>query len=429
MIPRIVVVGGGAGGLPLVTRLGQTLGRQGQAEVVLVDASPVHVWKPRFHEVATGAVSADLDAVDYRAHARNNHYRFEAGSLADVDTESRRITLAPLHDAHDRVVLPSRSLKYDWLVLAVGSRSNDFGTAGVAEHCLFLDSQQQAERLRERFLNACLHADFHGHPLSVAIVGGGATGVELAAELHHAVAMLRRYRHERLTREQLRVHLIEATPRILPALSERVSRAAHSRLEAMGVEVHAGTMVEQVDAEGFRTAAGERIDADLLVWAAGVRAPDFLARIPGLEVNRCNQVVVDPTLQARGQSRVLVIGDCAACTPPGREQPVPPRAQVAQQMARHLARYFPRLLDGRELPEFHYHDHGSLVSLSRYSSVGQFMGSLKGGSFFIEGWLARLMYVSLYRMHQAALYGWPRTLALLLAGRFNRLVRPHMKLH
>ncbi|AJD46856.1 NADH dehydrogenase [Isoalcanivorax pacificus W11-5] len=427
---KILVIGGGAGGLPLVTFLGRKLGKHHLADITLVDSSSIHVWKPRYHEVATGAIDADLDAVDYRAHARLNHYRFEPGTLTQVDAAGQTVTLAPVHDQQGEEVLPERKLAYDYLVLAVGSQSNDFNTPGVREHALFLDSRQQADRFRERFLNACLHANHVNAPLSVAIVGGGATGVELAAEIHHAISMLKLYGHEHLDRKQLNVHLIEAAPRILPVLTERVSATAHARLEALGVQVHVNTLVERAEPNTFVVKNGDDITADLLVWAAGVKAPDVLGGIDGLERNRINQIVVEPTLQAKGQPRIFVIGDCAACLLPGSEKPIPPRAQSAQQMAQHMAKNFERLLQyDKPLQPFTYKDRGSLVSLSQYNSVGMLMGNLKGGNFFVEGWLARMMYISLYRLHQAALYGWPRTLMLLVAGRFNRLVRPRLKLH
>ena len=427
--PKIVVVGGGAGGLPLVTQLGRKLGKFGHADITLVDASSVHVWKPRFHEVATGAIDADLDAVDYRAHARLNHYRFEPGSMTWVDKDKRAITLAPITDAQGEEVLPERNLYYDYLVVAVGSQSNDFGTPGVRDHCLFMDTRAQAERFRERFMNTCLHANYRDEPVSVAIVGGGATGVELAAEIHHAVAMLKLYGHEHLDRKQLKVTVVEALPRILPGLSERVSAAAQERLEALGVSVRTGVMVARASEDALITKDDETISADLMVWAAGVKAPDFVGKLEGFALNKINQIEVSPTLQAKGNDRVFVVGDCAFLKPDGDDKPIPPRAQAAQQMASHTAKNLQRLIMNRDPRPFRYRDHGSLVSLSNYSSVGMLMGNLKGGNFFVEGWLARLMYVGLYRMHQAALYGWPRTLMLLTAGRFSKLVRPRMKLH
>jgi NADH dehydrogenase len=428
--PRILVVGGGAGGLPLVTLLGRKLGRDGRADITLVDNNTFHVWKPRFHEVATGAIDADLDAVDYRAHARLNNYRFVLGAMTSVDPQQQTVTLAPLCGKDGEEILPQRTLDYDYLVLAIGSQSNDFGTPGVREHCLFMDSRQQADRFRERFLNACMQANFASRKLSIAIVGGGATGVELAAELHHAVSMLKLYGHEHLDRAMLDVHIIEAAPRILPVLSERVSTAATERLQNLGVHVHTGVMVERAEDGVFITRDHGRIEADLLVWAAGVKVNEIVAAIPGLQINRINQVETETNLRAKGQERIFVIGDCAGCQLPEMERPIPPRAQSAQQMAHHLAKEFPRLLMfGREPRPFQYKDHGSLVSLSNYSSVGMLMGNLKGGNFFVEGWLARIMYISLYRMHQAALYGWPKTLLLLIAGKFSRMVRPRLKLH
>jgi NADH dehydrogenase len=424
--PRILIIGGGAGGLPLATRLGRRLGRRQQAEVTLVDSNSVHVWKPRFHEVATGAIDSDLDAVDYRAHARLNHYRFELGSLAAVDKGQRQVVLAPLQDAGGREVLPERRLDYDYLVLAIGSNGNDFGTPGVRDHCLFLDSREQADRFHDHFLNTCLAANHAAKPNSVAIVGAGATGVELAAEIHHAIDMLKLYGHHQLDRSKLQVHLIEAAPRILPPLSERVAQAAHQELRSMGVVIHTATMVQEATADGFITRGGSLIPADLLVWAAGIKAPPLLATL-GLEVNRINQLVVAPTLLT-SDSHIFALGDCCAC-PDGNGRNVPPRAQSAQQMALTVARNIELAMQGQPLQPFLYRDRGSLVSLSRFSSVGNLMGNLKGRNFFIEGWLARIMYISLYRLHQAALYGWPRTLMLLLAGRFNKILRPRMKLH
>lgn len=426
--PRIVIVGGGAGGLPLATSLGRKLGRSGRACITLVDSNTIHVWKPRFHEVATGAINSDLDALDYRSHARINHYSFERGSLGGVDRERFEIILAPLMDPEGREILPERRLGFDQLVLAIGSQGNDFDIPGVREHCLFLDTRAQADRFHERFLNLCLAANFADGSLGIAIVGAGATGVELAAELHHAVAMLHRYGHRQLSRERLRVHLIEAGPRILPALPERVSTSVHERLEALGVIVHTGTQVTEACGDRLVTAAGGDIKADLLVWAAGIKAPAVLATL-GFETNRLNQLAVEPTLQVKDERAVWAIGDCVSFIPEPGARPIPPRAQTAQQMAGLLADNIPRMLAGKPLRRFVYRDRGSLISLSKFSSVGSLMGNLKGGDWFIEGWLARTMYISLYRLHQAALYGWPRTLLLLVAGRFNRVVRPRLKLH
>jgi NADH dehydrogenase len=426
MTDHIVIVGGGAGGLPLATYLGRSLGKKGKAKITLVDSSTSHIWKPRYHEVATGAIDADLDAVDYRAHAHQNHYRFALGELSGINREDRHIILSPYINSEGEEILPLRQINYDYLVLAIGSVGNDFGIPGVSEHCLFLDKRTQADRFHEIFLDHCLSANYRDHPISIAIVGGGATGVELAAELHHAVSLLKLYGHDKLDRKRLNVQLIEAGPRILPGLKEELAANAQKQLETMGVTVRVDTMVAEVQQGVMTTKSGERIEAELLVWAAGIKAPPVLNEL-GLEGGKASLLKVDASLQTSDPA-IFAMGDCCAC-PLGDDKLVPPRAQSAQQMALHLAKTFRRLQRGDSPAPFVYKDRGSLVSLSEYSAVGQLMGNLRGGNFFVEGWLARMMYVSLYRLHQAALYGWPRTLMLLLAGRFNRLLRPRLKLH
>lgn len=425
--PRVVVVGGGAGGMPLVTALGKRLGKRGKAEVTLVDSSLTHIWKPRYHEVATGAIDSNLDAMDYRAHARANHYGFHQGRVKTIDRERKVICLAALRENGDGAeILPERELAYDYLVVALGSQGNDFNTPGVREHCFFLDRREQAERFQQRFLGLSMAVDYYDKRLDVAIVGGGATGVELAAELHHAVSLLHGYGHEKLDRAKLTVTVIEAGPRILPALNERIATAAAKHLGELGVQLRTGTLIKAAREKAFVTSSEEVIPADMLVWAAGIKAPACLETF-GLPVNRLNQLVIDDRLLTTDES-IYAIGDCASLAS-GENTYVPPRAQAALQMAKYLGKALPARLEGKSTKPFEYHDQGSLVSLSEYSSVGVLMGSFGRGNIFIEGWLARITYVSLYRLHQAALYGWPRTLLLLLAGRFNRLVRPRLKLH
>ena len=211
-------------------------------------------------------------------------------------------------------------------------------------------------------------------------------------------------------------------------MEQRLAEAAHAELEALGVEICTEVRVTEAAPHAILTADGRRIEADLMVWAAGVRAPGNLARL-GLETSRAGQLVVRDTLQTAGDERIFAIGDCCCFVPPGAERPVPPRAQAAHQMATSVFRNLGRLMDGRPLRPFVYHDHGSLVSLSRYSTVGSLMGNLVGGRMAIEGRLARFVYTSLYRMHLIAIHGWLKGLALLAVGRVNRIIRPRLKLH
>jgi NADH dehydrogenase len=432
---QIVIVGGGAGGLELAAKLGAAY-RGKHFDIILVERNPTHIWKPLLHEVAAGSLDANLDEVGYRSHAHRWGYRFFFGAMEGVDRVNRRVIIAPIIDEDGREIMGRHSIRYDYLVVAIGSVSNVFGTLGVAEHCLFLDSRTQADRFRQKLLNECLRvsramsqstdADAY---VRVAIVGGGATGVELAAELYNAAAALRYYGLEVFDESRLKVTLIEAGPRILPALPEGLAEAAHKELEALGVQVRIGAPVVEATQEAIILRGGETIEADMRVWAAGVKAPDFLKDIAGLETTPANQLVVRATLQTTRDDRIFAIGDCSSYTPEGAARPIPPRAQAAHQMASVAFDNLRRAIAGKPLGAFVYQDHGSLVSLSRFSTVGSLMGNLIGGRMAVEGALARFVYVSLYRMHLLAIHGWLKGLAMILIGHVNQIIRPKLKLH
>ena len=432
---QIVVVGGGAGGLELATRLGARFGRE-KFDIILVEKNRTHIWKPLLHEVAAGSLDANLDEVGYRSHGHAWGYRFFYGAMEGIDRDTRHLLIAPIRDEEGREIMGHHRIRYDYLVLAVGSVSNDFGTKGVAQHCIFLDSRLQADRFRSKLLDHCLRvsrtlqadptADVH---VGVDIVGGGATGVELAAELYNSASELRHYGLEVFDESRLKVTLIEAGPRILPALPETLAEAAHKELEALGVRVLTNTPVVEATSEGMITKSGEFIAAHLRVWAAGVKGPDILKDVAGLETTRANQLVVKPTLQTTRDERIFAIGDCAYFVPEGATRPVPPRAQSAHQMAATAFHNLRALIKGRALKGFVYRDHGSLVSLSHFSTVGSLMGNLIGGRMAIEGRLARFVYVSLYRMHLIAIHGWLKGLTLIVVGHVNHIIRPRLKLH
>ncbi|CAK3033696.1 NADH:quinone oxidoreductase II [Vibrio crassostreae] len=427
---KIIVVGGGAGGLELATKLGRTLGRKKRAQITLVDRKASHLWKPLLHEVATGSLDEGVDALSYRAHAKNHYFDFQMGSLNDIDRERKVIALSELKDDYGELLMPSRELEYDILVMALGSTSNDFNTPGVRDNCIFLDSPEQAHRFRTEMNNQFLklHAKNGQGTVDIAIVGAGATGVELSAELHNAVKELRTYGFGDLDSSKLNVNLVEAGERILPALPPRISSAAHSELTKLGVNVRTNTMVTQADSDGLTTKDGDKIPAQIMVWAAGIKAPDFMKDIGGLETNRINQLVVKNTLQTTLDDNIFAIGDLAQCTQADGSF-VPPRAQAAHQMASCAFSNIIAKLNGRDLKDYIYKDKGSLVSLSRFSTVGSLMGNLTKGSMMVEGRIARVVYISLYRMHQMALHGLIKTSLMMLVGRINRVLRPNLKLH
>ncbi|MES3008967.1 MAG: NAD(P)/FAD-dependent oxidoreductase [Pseudomonadota bacterium] len=429
---RIVIVGGGAGGLELATRLGRTLGKRQRAHITLVDKNMTHIWKPLLHEVAAGSLNASEDELSYVAQAKWNHFHFQLGGMCGLNREQRQVTLAALEDESGAALIPERVVGYDTLVLAVGSNTNDFGTPGAVEHCLFLDSRAQAERLHKLLLDQYMKAQARteglpAEPINIAIIGAGATGVELAAELQHAARLLQVYGLDHLRPEDLRIHLIEAGSRVLPVLPERIAATVSVLLRELGVTLHTRSQVKEVLADGLLLASGETLPASIKVWAAGIRAPQFLAGL-GLETNRIHQLLVNRTLQTTLDPHIFAFGDCAACPLGESGGFVPPRAQAAHQQASLLTKNLARLLADKPLLDYRYRDHGSLISLASFSAVGNLMGRLTG-SLMLEGTLARLFYISLYRMHQMTLYGVLRTLLRMLGDRIGRSTEPRLKLH
>ncbi|MDN3516412.1 NAD(P)/FAD-dependent oxidoreductase [Aquisalimonas lutea] len=431
---RIVVVGGGAGGLELATRLGRRLGRKGRARITLVDAKLSHVWKPLFHELAAGTLYSYEDTVDYLAQAKRHSFRFQYGYMSGLDRANRRISLAPVFDETGDELAPERTLDYDTLVIAVGSVSNHFNTPGAAEHCMYLDSVSEAERFQRSMAKAYFRAQVQEQPLgegqlSVAIIGAGATGVELAAELRSAARKAVHYGLDRIDPENdLKLTLVEAADRVLPALSPGLSQRTHQQLEELGVRVITGKKVVAVTGEGVELDGGEFIPADTRVWSAGIKAPEWLADLDGLETNRANQLQVTRSLQTTRDANVFALGDCAACPLPDGEGIVPPRAQAASQQAAFLTRAVERRLRGQEPGSYAYTDYGSLISLSEDHAVGRLMGNVVG-TRMIEGNIARLAYASLYRKHLTVLHGLPRVMLTTLAQGLTRHMRPRLKLH
>lgn len=435
---RIVIVGGGAGGLELATRLGDRLGRKGLAQVTLIEKARTHFWKPHLHEIAAGSVDVHTRSVDYLAQSHWHCFRYRMGEMVGLDRVRREVHVAPYYDDEEgEQVTSARVFGYDTLVIAVGSQCNDFGTPGVQQHAMMLETPAQADRFHRRLVNACVRAHAQPQPLradqlQVVVIGAGATGVELVAELHKATRTLVSYGLDRIDPERdIRLNLIEAGPRILPALPERIANAALRLLQSMNVNVRTGARVTEVTENAVHLEGEQTIPAELVVWAAGVKAPNFLKDLAGLETNRNNQLIVRPTLQSTRDDDVFALGDCGAAPWLGHPHGAiaPPRAQAAHQQASHLAAQIERRLRNEPLKPWHYHDFGSLVSLGKYSTVGNLMGALLGKNLWIEGIFARWMYLSLYKLHELALHGIWKTSLGTLARALARGTEPRVKLH
>jgi NADH dehydrogenase len=249
--------------------------------------------------------------------------------------------------------------------------------------------------------------------VDVIIIGGGATGVELAAELREASNKYIDYGFRRLdATTDIRITLLEGAPRILPPLPEKVAATATALLEERHVRVVAGCRVAQIVPGEVQDSTGHSYSYNVCVWAAA------------------GQLEVSTTLNVKGCANIYAFGDCAACTmEDGRR--VPPRAQAAHQQADYLYQAFLRQLRSGQAPSrpYIYRDYGSLVSVGSQTSVGTLMGSLKGRSWFVRGGLARVMYVSLHLLHHRAVLGWMRTLGLAMARSLIRRNTALVKLH
>ena len=415
--------------------LGDQFGRRGRARVELIDRNRTHLWKPLLHEVAAGSMDLSVHELSYLAQSHWHHFRFRLGEMVGLDRGRREIHVAPVIDEAGVEITAGRVYTYDTLIIAVGSLTNDFGTPGVQEHAIALETPAAAARFHRRLVNSLIRAHAQRTPLrpeqlQLAIIGAGATGVELAAELHNTTRDLVSFGLDRIDPdEDIRLNLIEASERILPALPARLSDAAATLLGELGVRVRTGARVAEVMKDGVRLADGQIIPAELVVWAAGVKAPDFLRELDGLESSRINQLVVMPTLQTTRDANIFAIGDCAACPWLGRDGNVPPRAQAAHQQAAHMVKQIRRRLAGKPLLPYRYRDFGSLVSLGRHSTVGSLMGALVGGNMMLEGYFARLMYAWLRKMHELALHGPVKVTLDTLARLITRRTEPHVKLH
>lgn len=424
---RVVIVGGGVAGLEIASALGK-LRDPHTASVTLVDADSAHVWKPMLHTIAAGTRDLAQQQTTYLAQATDARFAYQPGAMEGLDRARKEIILSAICAPDGREMVPARRIGYDKLVIAVGSGANDFGTPGVLEHCYMIDSRRKADDFNREIRLRMVRGMTEGETLQVAIVGAGATGVELAAELVQLSESAEAY--GALGRAaKFRIVLIEAGPRILPSFPEEISQATQQRLEHLGVRVLVGRRVQAALANGLLLDGDEVIPAGLSVWAAGVKAPSFLAQL-GLPVTRGNQLIVNDDLQTADPD-IYAVGDCASYTLPGQGTPLPPTAQVAHQQARYLIELLPKVLASRQPyagKGFAYRDFGALVSLANYDAYGSLgkFGLFNGG--MIKGRLAMLSHIWLYRSHQARLYGFWRGGLLWLVDLMNSRLRPTIRL-
>lgn len=417
---RIVIVGGGAGGLELAVRLAKTRER----DLLLVDSTPTHVWKPRLHELAAGAGRGHVDELDYAGLAENWGFAFEQGVLRDVDPQSRTLTLDAITDHNGDTLLPERSITYQALVLALGGVTPDLGVEGVLEQAVLLDRESDAEALFRRLSTGLLAGSLSANDgtFQVVIVGSGATGVELAAFLttDHLCASLA----PRTTAPRIQVTVLEALDTFMPTMPDVVRLPTVERLRTAGVAMETGRQVAAVHSRLVVTDDDERFPADLTVWATGRVGPPVAGSIDALAANKKRQWQVRKTLQTTESDAVFALGDCSYI----EDDPSPPTAQAASEQAEYLAGALPRYLGGGELAPFRFKDKGTLLSLGESGTVGKTRG-LFGNDIQVRGRLARAAYRGVQRQHQFLLLGPVKGTAEVFSNILGRKVGPRLKVH
>jgi NADH dehydrogenase len=387
---RVVVVGGGFGGLELTRAL-----RRESVHVTLVDRSNHHLFQPLLYQVAMAGLAPAEIAVPIRSVLRKqSNARVLLAEVTGIDFDARQVRS---HEA--------APLEYDYLVIATGAENSYFGHDDWQEVAPGLKDLDDAVEIRRRVLLAFEAAEREPDPilqrryLTFVVIGGGATGVELAGAIAELATFVLARDFRMINADATRVILIEAGERILPAFAPDLSEHAKQNLCGMGVEVRTGFSVTAIDEGGVNlvgsaergapNAATERIEASTVLWAAGVRASSLCRRV-GLEVDRQGRAKVEQDCSIPGRPEVFVVGDAAVFVPEGEEHPLPGVSPVALQQARFVAKQIVRSVDGREREKFHYFDKGTMATIGRSRAVAQV------GRLHLTGFIAWLAWLALH---------------------------------
>ncbi|MBN9230758.1 MAG: NAD(P)/FAD-dependent oxidoreductase [Legionella sp.] len=432
---QIVIIGGGAGGLELVVRLCR-VAKKYSLDVILVDRQLKHLWKPLLHEVAAGTFNSYQDEIDYISYAYQHGFQYHYATLEEINHKEKWINIYPCQlDGENHV--KTTKINYDLLILATGSQVNDFNIPGVREHCLLLDDLAQAELFHQVIMQEVIKKNqlhpAQDHKIQINIIGGGATGAELAAELNFALTHTFKYLGKGVKSKDdspFQITVIDSAPRLLSMLPERVSRQATEYLLKNNINIILGTQINEVTNKGLKTSTQQFIDSSITVWAAGVKANNYKVK-HDLEMNKLYQFCVNQHLQTTRDPNVFAFGDCASCPQTDQEgnaYNVPPRAQAAHQQAILLSQSIPRLLQGKPILPFIYKDYGSLISLSPHNAVGVIMSRLTQ-NFFLKGLFARFTYWSLYKKHLLLIKGTKYVFLSTVIDFLMKKQRPEIKLH
>ena len=393
--PHVVIVGSGFGGLNAAKRLAG-----GPVDITVVDRDNYHGFWPLLYQVATAGLGSDDIARPIRAvYSPHQNIDVRVGTVTGIDLEGRRVCV----DGTDH-------LSYDYLILAAGSSTTDFGIPGVAEHCFPLKTLPDAVRLRNHILATFEHADAHVRDIdadaTIILIGGGPTGVEMAGALAELIArnLASDFRNLDLTRA--RIVLVEMTDHLLPGFSEESQKLALTTLQTRGIEVRLNTRLEKVTHSGVTLSDGTSIEAATVVWTAGVRANPLADLVPGPK-GRGGTIPVGPDLSMPDHPEVYVIGDMADAKGQRGDQ-LPQLAQVAIQGGKRAADNILRRLDGKPPRRFRYHNHGIMATIGRRQAVAEVPpGITFGGTLGWLSWLAvHLVFLIGFRNRLVVMTNW-----------------------
>jgi NADH dehydrogenase FAD-containing subunit len=414
--PRIIIVGGGFGGLAAAKALKKT-----PAEVILIDRSNHHLFQPLLYQVATAVLTPGQIATPIRSILRNQtNVTVILGEVTGVDTQRKCI----LFNNVDREKVP---VDYDYLILASGATHSYFGHNEFEEFAPGLKSLADAVSSRNKILQAFEQAEAEEDPsrhrdlLTFILVGAGPTGVEMAAALAGMVRSTLRSEFRRIDPEAARIVLVDMALRVLPPFSESLSEAAKQRLEKLGVEVRLGHSVDRIDADGI-VVAGERIASQTVIWTAGV-APSPAGKWLKVETDRAGRVRVQKDVTVPGHPEIFVVGDTASFEQDGK--PLPGVAQVAIQQGRYAGKLIHSRITGHTPPPpFRYFDKGSMAVVGKGFAVLQsFKIQLSGFSAWLAWAGVHLQFLATSSLRLAVFLQWVWTYSTNQRG--SRLIVNH----
>ncbi len=384
---RLVILGGGFGGVYAALSLEKIFRRDDNIEVVLLSNENFLLFTPMLPEVPSSSIEAKHIISPLRAFFRK--VKFQNSEVRAIDLERRTVVVSHCPACEQR------ELEFECLVLALGSVTNFYGLPGVAENALPMKTLSDAMALRNHVIHVFEHADLEDDPrirkamLTFVVAGGGFAGTETVAELHDFAYPARRF-YPNIHPEEVRVVLVHHGPRIMPEISDRLADYALRKLRARGVEVLLNTGVKSATADWVELTDGQTIPTRTLVWTAGVSPHPLLAKLP-LARNKRGQIIVNSYLAVPGSPEVWALGDCAEIPNPQTGQPYPPTAQHAVREAKIVARNIAAFVRGGRKREFIFRPLGVLASLGRRSAVAEICGLRFSG--FFAWWLWRTIYL------------------------------------